>query len=210
MATADDAGRLAALMSELIEEVLARRGGKLLLGDDGVGPEREPVATQVDDVLADPVRLALVGTIDKVVIAFALCHYEDVGVPGRRGILDACYVEPGARGVGVGRLLLDTALTWLADRRCRGGGRSGPAGRPRGEELLRGFGVQGSLVDDAPGAGLRQPCQQEARTVRRPGRSGGPDGQEARRPCAGRAGTGRRGPGGGGMGMPISRASSGT
>jgi len=120
MATADDAGRLAALMSELIEEVLARRGGKLLLGDDGVGPEREPVATQVDDVLADPVRLALVGTIDKVVIAFALCHYEDVGVPGRRGILDACYVEPGARGVGVGRLLLDTALTWLADRRCRG------------------------------------------------------------------------------------------
>jgi GNAT superfamily N-acetyltransferase len=35
-------------------------------------------------------------------------------------MLDACYVEPGARGVGLGRLLLDTTASWLAARGCRG------------------------------------------------------------------------------------------
>ena len=34
---------------------------------------------------------------------------------GRRplGVIDGCYVEPGARGVGVGRALLDAVVAWL-------------------------------------------------------------------------------------------------
>ena len=35
-------------------------------------------------------------------------------------MLDACYVEPGARGVGLGRLLLDAAVAWLEAQGCPG------------------------------------------------------------------------------------------
>ena len=43
-----------------------------------------------------------------------------MGAPGRRGVLDACYVEPGARGVGLGRLLLDAAVVLAGGPRVRG------------------------------------------------------------------------------------------
>ena len=62
----------------------------------------------------------LVGTLDEVVTGFGLCHVEDLGPPGRRGVLDACYVEVGARGVGLGRLLLDALVSWLEEQGCGG------------------------------------------------------------------------------------------
>ncbi|MBV8949825.1 MAG: GNAT family N-acetyltransferase, partial [Actinobacteria bacterium] len=36
------------------------------------------------------------------------------------GALDACYVEPEARGVGVGRALLDDLVRWFESTGCRG------------------------------------------------------------------------------------------
>ena len=105
----------------LVDEQFGQvRGGSLLVqptvdasGDGGL-------AGRLPQLLGDDTCLVLVGTIDEVVTGFALCHVEDLADQGRRGILDACYVEPGARGVGVGRLLLDTAVTWLEDHRCQG------------------------------------------------------------------------------------------
>ena len=35
-------------------------------------------------------------------------------------MLDACFVEEGARAVGLGRLLLDACLSWLAAQGCDG------------------------------------------------------------------------------------------
>jgi GNAT superfamily N-acetyltransferase len=45
---------------------------------------------------------------------------EEVDAAGLRGILDACFVETGARGVGVGRLLLDAVLSWVEARGAHG------------------------------------------------------------------------------------------
>ena len=36
------------------------------------------------------------------------------------GVLDACYVEPEARGVGMGRLLMEAAVAWLEEPGCAG------------------------------------------------------------------------------------------
>jgi GNAT superfamily N-acetyltransferase len=119
-ATVEDARRLSELSEEFVRGVAATRGGSLLVqptvhafGDGGL-------AGRLPQLLGDDTCLVLVGTIDEVVTGFALCHVEDFADQGRRGILDACYVEPGARGVGVGRLLLDTAVNWLEDHRCQG------------------------------------------------------------------------------------------
>ena len=143
----------------------------------------------------------LVGTLDGVVTGFGLCHVEDRGPAGCRGVLDACYVEVGARGLGLGRLLLDTSVSWLEEQGCRGVDGIALPGDRGAKNFYESAGFKARLLTmhrhhrlTAAGRGQR-PADVD---------------QEARRPGAERAGTGRRGPGGGGMGIPINRASSGT
>jgi GNAT superfamily N-acetyltransferase len=126
-AAADDLPRLVELAEELVDAVIAQRGGPLLIDpDDGDGPGD-------GDLGGDPGRrgarlrrwmdadhtLVLAGTLDQVVTGFAVCHLEDRGGHGRCGVLDACYVEPEARGVGLGRALIEASVAWLEERGCR-------------------------------------------------------------------------------------------
>jgi len=115
-ATGVDAPRLLEMAHDLVEAVTAQRGGSLLIDPD----QRRPSPGRLDDLLADESALVVVGTLDGVTTGFGVCHVEEAGADGARGVLDACYVEPGARGVGLGRLLLDTTASWLAARGCRG------------------------------------------------------------------------------------------
>jgi GNAT superfamily N-acetyltransferase len=119
-ATGSDVPRLLEMAQELLDGVTAHRGGALLVGSADPPPSPERNRGRLDDLLADQTALVAVGTIDEVVTGFGVCHVEEVGALGLRGVLDACYVEPGARGVGLGRLLLDTAVSWLEARGCRG------------------------------------------------------------------------------------------
>jgi GNAT superfamily N-acetyltransferase len=120
-ATAEDTPRLCELAEELRAGIISQRGGSLLTGPgrhDGGG-----VPGWVEEHLGDQATLVLVGTLDEVVIGFAVCHLEagsGEGVRSQRGALDACFVEPGARGVGVGRLLLDMAVSWIREHGARG------------------------------------------------------------------------------------------
>ncbi len=117
-ATAADAHRLCQLAEELGAVVVSQRGGRLLIGPAPGRPEAGVARDWVEERLADQATLALVGTLDEVVIGFAVCHLA--GSRPSRGVLDACFVEPGARGVGVGRLLLDTAVAWLEEQGAEG------------------------------------------------------------------------------------------
>ncbi len=118
-AVADDLPRLVELADELVEAVVSQRGGPLLIDpeDGGHGPEGS--ATRLSQLLGDGEALVLAGTLDQAVTGFALCHLEDRGGHGRHGVLDACYVEPEARGVGLGRALMEAQLSWLEERGCR-------------------------------------------------------------------------------------------
>ena len=115
-----DLARVAELVDELREAVRAQRGGPHLIGPEGSEPPVGPAGAGVrlEDLVAEAGCLVSVGTLDDVVVAFAVCRA--VGGPdhGRHGVLEACYVEPGARGVGLGRLLMEAALAWSADQGC--------------------------------------------------------------------------------------------
>ena len=67
--------------------------------------------------LGDPERLALVGTLDDWVAGVALCRVDS---PAARGVLDLCFVEPGARQVGLGQMLLERSLRWFRECGCTG------------------------------------------------------------------------------------------
>ncbi len=119
-ATDADTPRLDEMVDELVARITAQRGGSLLVESGVGGPGVDPGRDRVDDLLADESTLVLVGTLDGVITGFGVCHVSDREASRPRGVLDACYVEPGARGVGLGRLLIDTSVAWLEDRGCQG------------------------------------------------------------------------------------------
>jgi GNAT superfamily N-acetyltransferase len=119
-ATLDDDPRLVELGAELVAGIAAQRGGSLLVDPALDEPTGAALAGRLRPLLDRPDSLVVVGTLDEVVVGFAVSVIEAAAGGGRRGVLGACYVEPGARGVGVGRLLLDRSLAWFEEHGCDG------------------------------------------------------------------------------------------
>lgn len=113
-ATGADVGRIGELAEGLLGDMASRRGASLLPAPDWGDPPG------LASVVTDPARLAVVATLDGVVTGFALCSLVEGRPGGTRGVLGACYVEPEARGVGLGRMLMDAVIAWLDDRGCSG------------------------------------------------------------------------------------------
>ncbi len=116
----DDAGRCAELCSQALRDVNEQRGGPLFTRQEtGLVAKALLRPGGLARLLADPSRRVLVGTVDDVVVGIATGRAEAVG-EASVGRIDACYVEPEARGVGVGRALLDVLVGWLGAAGCRG------------------------------------------------------------------------------------------
>jgi ribosomal protein S18 acetylase RimI-like enzyme len=119
-AVGGDRVRLLELSQELVRGITSQRGGSLFVGGDRLAVEEGTEPGRLDGLFGAGSSRVVVGTLDQAVIGFAVCHVVDEGDQGRRGVLDACYVEPEARGVGVGRLLVEASVSWLEERGCDG------------------------------------------------------------------------------------------
>ena len=118
-ATGDDLGRLVELVTAFWSGAGDRRGAAVVHPGDPGGALPGTTHDDVAHYLSTPDRSALVASLDGWVAGAALCRVDRAD-GGRRGVLDACFVEPGAREVGLGRLLLETAVDWFRDQRCDG------------------------------------------------------------------------------------------
>ena len=116
---ASDADRCFELLTLAIAELDGRRGGALL-ARQASGARIVSTASELVGALDDPDYLNLVGEFANEVVGMAQGHIEHVGSGVLHGIVDAYYVEPSARGVGVGEALLGSVLDWFADRDCAG------------------------------------------------------------------------------------------
>ncbi len=112
-ATDADRASEAALLGRALESVRAQRGGAILAANatwDGLLAEWTSRATAVG---------RFVGEFDQAVVGLGVVsHFTRPGANEPSGRIECCYVEVGARGVGVGTALMEAMVAWCVERGC--------------------------------------------------------------------------------------------
>ena len=116
-AVAEDVERLAELTADAVAEQVEGRGGRIWSQREA---RQVPAQTSIAAAVADPDALVLAGTIDGTVIGYAVAHVELLADGTGLGVVTDIFVEPEARGVGVGETMIDEVLAWCAERGCVG------------------------------------------------------------------------------------------
>lgn len=109
----DELIRLAVLARR---EVATRRDGEVYLRRDA---PPEPSAQRFRHLLADDEHLVLIGCLGCVPLGYAVVSMAPAQ-GGPHAVVEELFVEPDARGVGLGRLLMDRVLDWAEARGCTG------------------------------------------------------------------------------------------
>lgn len=101
-ATEGDLERLASLALEAVDEQREARGGAVWSQREA---RRDPART-LAAALDDGATSVVVGTLDGVVVGYGVLRVETLDDGGLLAVVDDLYVEPDARGVGVGEALM--------------------------------------------------------------------------------------------------------
>lgn len=142
----EDAERCAELCAGALEALATQRGGALFTRrETGLVAKALLRPGGLDRLLADTRRTVLLGTVDGAVVGLATARVDAVG-EATLGVVDACYVEPAARGVGVGRALLDAVVQRLRAAGCRGVDVSALPGDRTTKNLLESAGFKARLL----------------------------------------------------------------
>jgi len=142
----EDAERCADLCREARDHLQGERGGALFAHREaGLLVKALMRPGGLDRLLADTRRRVLVGTLDDVVVAMATGRIDQVGDVSL-GIVDALFVEPGARGVGVGAALLQQLVAWFTAAGCRGVDASALPGDRATKNFLEASGFKARLI----------------------------------------------------------------
>lgn len=131
--TPGDEGRLAELAAEAVAEQAEGRGGS-------IWARREAVRSPEGDTLR------LVGTIDDAVVGFANVGTETLADGALLGVVTSIYVEPEARAVSVGEVMLDEVLAWCQGMGCVGVDAHALPGNRDTKNFFETFGMTARLI----------------------------------------------------------------
>lgn len=119
-----DLPRFSELLAAARSQGLDQRGGDLFYafgpGERRTAGPEDPSASLLHWSDGDPDRLRLVGLYEGAVVGIAAGSVAPAPGEGERrlGQIALCYVEPGARQVGVGSALIDELVSWFRSCRC--------------------------------------------------------------------------------------------
>ncbi|MET0903028.1 MAG: GNAT family N-acetyltransferase [Acidimicrobiales bacterium] len=116
-ATDEDVARLAELAGAAVDELRQGRGGQVWARQAARRPPFEAdLRAQVDD----PGHRVLVGTVDDVVMGYAVARTDLLPDGGRLGVVTDLYTEPGARELGIGEAMMAALVEWCREQGCFG------------------------------------------------------------------------------------------
>jgi ribosomal protein S18 acetylase RimI-like enzyme len=116
-ATSDDLDRLVALDAQLREELTPMRGGALWAARESrPGAARDEFAA----LLRRDDACVIVGTVDDYVVGFGTVELEALRDGTTIGRIIELFVEPDARGVGVGEAIAGALIGFCDERDCIG------------------------------------------------------------------------------------------
>lgn len=117
LATDADLPALARLARLAIEELRPQRGGEVWRRREA---RREPLEDEFLRCLQTADARVLLGTIDGVPVGYAVARLERLPDGTTHGVVDDIFVEPGARGVGLGEAMMDDLVAWCQEHGCTG------------------------------------------------------------------------------------------
>jgi GNAT superfamily N-acetyltransferase len=117
VATDRDIATLVQLYQEYSNCLADERGGRSYLLKEALP---EPLDARFGSMLHDQGWLVLLGTLDQSPIGLAAARIETMPDSSRVATVEVVYVDPAAREVGVGELLLGSAVEWAARQGATG------------------------------------------------------------------------------------------
>jgi GNAT superfamily N-acetyltransferase len=116
-AEATDLRRIAELAEMGIEELSQTKGGDVWARREA---RARPVERSIAAALASHDHEVVVGTLDHTVMGYGIIRLERLRDQGILGVVEDIYVEPLARGIGIGEAMMDHLLAWCRERGCFG------------------------------------------------------------------------------------------
>jgi GNAT superfamily N-acetyltransferase len=111
-ARAEDRQTCTRLLSQALTAAETMRGGAAFVGD------ATTVTLLERWTRPGGTALLVVGEFEDVIVGF-LAATTDAGPRGlTNGLIECCYVETGARGVGVGTAMMEAAVAWCTGQGC--------------------------------------------------------------------------------------------
>lgn len=117
VATSSDVKEVAALAREAIGELYPMRGGAVWKAQEARG---EPLEEGIHELLADAGAKVVVGTIDDVTVGYGVARLEHLDDGSVLGVVADIFVAEGARGVGVGEVMMGELVSWCRSHGCFG------------------------------------------------------------------------------------------
>ena len=116
-ATEDDIPAMAELARAGIAELTPMRGGAVWAAQEA---RREPIEADLARLFGSEDTRVLVGTVDGVVVGYAVAHLERLPDGSVLGVVDDIFVDQGARGIGLGEAMMEDLVRWCQSCGCLG------------------------------------------------------------------------------------------
>lgn len=115
-AVGTDLGRLVALAIDAVDEQRDARGGAVW---SRTLARRDPAAS-LAEAMGDPDQVVVTGLLDDAIVGYAVLRIARLHDGGLLAVVDDLYVEPEARGVGLGEAIMNLLVAHATERGCFG------------------------------------------------------------------------------------------